>query len=554
MPPTPRAARPARGAPAPRPATGVPWPGVVIPGVLVLCALGYGSVVGTFFLSDDFILLKVVSAGWPAVWEQIAASGSFIRPLWWLSIDLDFHLWGLDPIGYHLTNIALHGLTAIVVVVLAQALGTAADPSRDRLLAVGTGALFAVLHSHTEAVTWIAGRVDILTALFYALGLLGYVRYRTGGSPLSYAVALLGFVGAAASKEAGVTFPLVATAYELLFHRADARALRRRMMFALAGLYAVLVGYLLIRVALLGTPVGGYGAETHLHFSDRVFRNIYRYFGRIFIPYIPDDTAAALHGLFSAREPSIKELAAYPIYVIWAALVIAVVALWRRARGVFRQPAFQFAGVAFLLSILPMINLGVVPNDTEGERFLYLPSVFACLMVAPALAGLSRQALTLVLPGVSALSLAILMASNANWAAAARITRSVVLDAPPRHPAETVIATLPDNLNGAYVFRNGLPEAWRVFHPGAPAPVLLTTHYAFSADDPIDVAQRDGRTVIRLAHPRSRLALRPDTPPPAGLEVAVSDERELMMRVAAPTNLTELVYRAGRLEVIAPAP
>ena len=82
--------------------------------------------------------------------------GTYFRPLVFFSYSLERFVWGLAPSGFHLTNLLLHALVTVLVVVVAIRSGTA---SRAALVA---GAVFALHPAQTEAVAYISGRTDLL--------------------------------------------------------------------------------------------------------------------------------------------------------------------------------------------------------------------------------------------------------------------------------------------------------------------------------------------------------------------------------------------------------
>jgi len=103
--------------------------------------------------------------------------------------------------------------------------------------------------------------------------------------------------------------------------------------------------------------------------------------------------------------------------------------------------------------------------DTQGERYLYLPSAFACLAVAGVVGvGFQRrkvQSLVLVcLVLVHALSLQWV---NQRWISASRISEQVAKEVSQTDPNNTVVLNVPDNYQGAYIFRNGLRQAATLF-------------------------------------------------------------------------------------------
>jgi protein O-mannosyl-transferase len=112
------------------------------------------------------------------------------HPLTWISHAVDYALWGLNPLGHHLTNIVLHAVNTALVVMLALMLldivkkrsvqnrSTSLLNDRTVLIAAGvTGLLFGIHPVHVESVAWVAERKDLLCALFFLLSVMAYVRY-----------------------------------------------------------------------------------------------------------------------------------------------------------------------------------------------------------------------------------------------------------------------------------------------------------------------------------------------------------------------------------------
>ncbi|MCK4911289.1 MAG: hypothetical protein KAR83_06590 [Thermodesulfovibrionales bacterium] len=108
------------------------------------------------------------------------------HPLTMLSYAVDHTSWGMDPRGFHLTNVLLHSLNTALVVLLCFNLiriaradspgGEVNDPMA--LVAAGvTGILFGAHPLHVESVAWVSERKDVLYAAFFLSGMLAYIRY-----------------------------------------------------------------------------------------------------------------------------------------------------------------------------------------------------------------------------------------------------------------------------------------------------------------------------------------------------------------------------------------
>jgi hypothetical protein len=157
------------------------------------------------------------------------------HPLTWLSHALDYAIWGLNPVGHHLTNITLHSINTFIVVLLTARLveisqekvSTAETPislDAKRIMTVGgaTGLLFGLHPIHVESAAWVSERKDLLCALFFLLSITVYTRYvipvnkETGPKQVKssflnkhYLLSLCFFALALFSKPMAVSLPVV---------------------------------------------------------------------------------------------------------------------------------------------------------------------------------------------------------------------------------------------------------------------------------------------------------------------------------------------------------
>lgn len=101
-------------------------------------------------------------------------------PLTWITLGFDYVVWGMNPVGYHLTNLLLHSVNAAVFYLVAfRLLGLAttevgATPLRAG--AVAAALVFAVHPLRAESVAWVTARRDVLSGLFLLLSVLTYLR------------------------------------------------------------------------------------------------------------------------------------------------------------------------------------------------------------------------------------------------------------------------------------------------------------------------------------------------------------------------------------------
>src|SRR5262245_32043414 len=120
-------------------------------------------------------------------WMFTAFHLDHYQPLTWLSFAVEYTFWGMDPSGYHGTNILIHAINAVLFFLLARRLLhiglTGADPrrggaARPELTAAAAlaAALWAVHPLRVESVAWVTERRDVLSTLFMLSGALAYIN------------------------------------------------------------------------------------------------------------------------------------------------------------------------------------------------------------------------------------------------------------------------------------------------------------------------------------------------------------------------------------------
>ncbi len=476
----------------------------------VLGVAAYSNVVNSFFLSDDFEFVgRVLEGGLPFIWG--GEHGGFFRPVFILSLYLDGAVWGSRPFGFHLTNLALHALNAFLVFLLTRRLlgdEVGARKRRRSGVAFVAGLVFLLHPSHAEAVTWVSGRADLLASLFFLLSLFAYVSHAREGKPGALVFSLASFALALLSKESAACLPLAVFVVAVYFDKGESWAGRlKRGLMKSVPFFVLLGAYVLARAFVLGALVGGYGAAQHLNFTHSVVASqLLRFSLRAVFP------AVLLRGF-----PFLESRALSPVLIaLGAVAVITAAALLRRAKtraalsALARRHTFPWLMLLlFVCALLPVINLRINVFDTQGERFLYLPSAF----YAPAIvylfawtpwrrrARLRAAALACVLVFYAAS----LWATNRTWKEASLLSQSIIEDLAAQSTRDSVLLlNAPDNLRGAYVYRNGLERALLSFQH---AKTIRHAHVAAlgrSANAPRTLRAERGGRVVPAAPVRQR--------------------------------------------------
>jgi len=135
------------------------------------------------------------------IWNPLGHDTQQFYPLVFSSYWLEYRLWGLDARSYHVVNVGLHAINALLVLSFALELGVSA------LVAATTATLFALHPAQVASVAWISELKNTLSGLFYLLAVFAYLRHRRTGAWSTYGLCLLAFVGALLSKTQTLTLP-----------------------------------------------------------------------------------------------------------------------------------------------------------------------------------------------------------------------------------------------------------------------------------------------------------------------------------------------------------
>ncbi len=316
-------------------------------------ALVYSNSRAAYFTSDDFVLLdaarsdQTASSLFLANWLKQEGQGGFYRPLVILSWMMDWALHADAPLGYHLTNIALHSLNVFLIVCLIQRITGSLG------LALSTSLLYSAHPALTEAVAWLSGRTDSLCAAFILLSLLSWRFYLDHGHRLAYAAALAAFTLALMSKEEAVALPFLALLLaRVRFSEEESKHYRRfidRPAVPLVGYFLLLGIYIVFRFIILG-GIGGYGVGKHLAFSADLFQNIRRYVNWLAQPLgIGPRSGDGFLALMAA-------VVALTLWLIW-------------------RPRTRFATLWTVIALAPAITL-------SRPQYLYVPAIGYCLLLS----------------------------------------------------------------------------------------------------------------------------------------------------------------------------
>jgi len=361
--------------------------------VVLLITTAFLPVLRADFVSwdDDENFLKnphYRGLGWAQLkWMFTTAPMGAYIPLSWVTLGADYLLWGMNPAGYHLTNLVLHVLNALAAYWLAQRLLRLALPTAEgpglRVAAAVTALLFGLHPLRVESVAWVTERRDVLCGLFYFLALIAYLkaweqRRADGRLGRSWYWGCFGlFTLALLAKPMAVSLPVILLLLDVYPLRRLSAATRESGAISAWRVvlektpFALLSAAMSLVTIIEFTRVGSLQPVERLGVLDRLALTVYPLVFYLWKTLVP----TGLSPLYE-RPPRIAPFA--PQFVACAALllVLATAVLARRKRW----PGVAAVGAAYLLLLLPVVGIMPQGHQLAADRHTYLASVGLALL------------------------------------------------------------------------------------------------------------------------------------------------------------------------------
>lgn len=348
--------------------------------VLALATLlTYADSVGNSFTWDDVPLivnnpayknpanLPVLfkSSDTSPIGEQVA----YFRPVNNLSYLLDFQLYGLNPLGYHVENVMLHLIAVLLLYTLI-----------DRLFFNGTLAflsalIFAVHPINTEAVAFIAARNNVLALVFMLLSFITYISAHNRKKVISFFFSGLFFFLSALCKESTLMLPFILGLYDFKFSRSFKEQVRLKIVtlspFVLfSAVYFAMRAHALASTVGIGLDIEGLG--------QRMLKNIYiipKYLVHFIYPL-------NLSIIYSMPENYLS--GSTWLFLLWVAILLILFFLLR-----LRNAVLNFGLLWFAVNFVPVSNIVPISFPASlvpmADRFMYLPAIGLYIIAAECL-------------------------------------------------------------------------------------------------------------------------------------------------------------------------
>lgn len=365
--------------------------------VIFILALGfviYANTLGNGYVPGD--RAAVENNGFLASWGNLryfldpvkyfTASGEMMfRPMTTLSYFIDHMFWGYDPAGYHLTNLLIHSVNAVLLYFILVFMLDALEGGRSAEGVKGAGGLlypplvtallFTAHPAQSGAVDFIGGRHDILMTFFYLWAIFFYQRavFRKPAVDARYfALSLAMFVFSCLSKETGITLPAVIVLIDVLSSPDRGETLFWKKRAPLYAAFAAVAAVIIFMKPVMSAGCYDPGSGGCL----LIWGALVGYLKLLVFPrsFGPE----CVTGGWTDRAPVSF---ADPSVLIPAILLLSLTVFVIMNRK--KYPMFLLGSAWFFVTLLPVFNMfsrGVTSGISE--QCIYLPAAGFCVVLA----------------------------------------------------------------------------------------------------------------------------------------------------------------------------
>lgn len=331
-------------------------------------SISYPSM-SSYFVTDDLRLIYISSPITVNHIEELFTSSGgwfagFYRPLVRLAFYADYTLYELNPFGYHFTNFLFHAGCILALFFFARIV------TKNEAAAACSALIFSVHPIHTEAVTWISGRNDVIFTLFYILSLTSYLKYIIGNRDKKYYLFLsvAGFILSLLSKESAITLPIMLLFSEIYLNKTNAAEKKLKIRYFEYLIYVgVIVAYQIIKILYIGK-----GIYDKKDWGSTISGTVYFFF-QLFAPINVD---AITGGDF------------YGLCLNLAILALSGLVAMAALSGI-RRKSIPLSFIAYCAAWIVVTSFPIY--FVPGARFLYVSSVLSSIFIGTAMMEISKM-------------------------------------------------------------------------------------------------------------------------------------------------------------------
>lgn len=321
------------------------------------------------------------------IWAFISVDAANWHPITWLSHMADVQFYGMNPRGHHLTNVAIHTISTVLLFILLFKLTSSLWQSAF------VAALFALHPLHVQSVAWVAERKDVLSAFFWFLTLLLYASYVAKRKPTLYFFSLFSFMLGLMAKPMLITLPVVMLLMDYWPLNRGYLNEQNLGRFQLQNRVAPLTALLKEKIPFFVCSLLSAAVTIYAHRAGKAIVNF------DLVPLglrIENAVIAYVTYLTNSLWPhDLAILYPYPSsFPLWQVIcsflilfLVSVSAIWAGRR----HPYLAVGWFWFLLTLVPVIGLVQVGAQPMADRYTYIPLIGLFIMAAWGVPALTKN-------------------------------------------------------------------------------------------------------------------------------------------------------------------
>lgn len=347
---------------------------IVIALIILACIISYANSIQNSFVWDDYSLIEynpyikdfthLKEIFTKQLYEGSGQYTNFYRPLQSITVAIDYKIWGMNPAGYHITNVILHTSAAMLLYILLFLI------SKSIFAGAIAALLFSVHPLNVSAVTYISGRADLLGALFIYASFILYIFYTKREKNISlYAFSIVFYILAILSKEAFVIYPVIYLLYSQIF---SVQKNQNKIKLFVPYVITALI-YIILRATIFNFNTPEVGSLAPVSWDMRIataFKVVFLYFKLFLMPF-------PLYMERQVRIVSFKDI--YGLCAL-GGIVLIFYLMYKMYRKKDKQ--LFFSSAYYFINILPVSSILVPLNTFMAEHWLYTASGLGVFMAA----------------------------------------------------------------------------------------------------------------------------------------------------------------------------
>lgn len=355
--------------------------------IIIVTIVLYYPVFNAGYVWDDNLLfvekVKLVNEplSWRILTEPVLPDTTYFRPLIFLTMYIEFHLFGQNPISSHIINLLILIFNTYLVSAITYKILLIKKYKNEIFLSLLAGLIYVVNPILVEATAWISGRFDLLVTTFSLLGIYFFIQIKqnTWRNSLNISVC---FLLALFSKELGIILPLLLFFMYMFFNVSTEKSYLQNIKDFIADYYKLIFSIFLTFILYLLLRIQAMGDIYHQALDSEYLKLAYLQ------EYLP------IHSLFfyikqfvlpfSELTPLLpyEHLNDNPYSVVFKILIIILV-FSILILGLIKKNKYVWLVFSILLTIFLVIYIVpiTIANNVAHNRFMTLGAAYVAILV-----------------------------------------------------------------------------------------------------------------------------------------------------------------------------